>query len=147
MRRAYARTGDVAAAHALLQAQFESFLGRRLGLREEMVTDIRARGWGAAGLLEGHRIVATKIPKSEFLVQYMKETHPTRRRALYCHCPRVRDALQAGEALPRLYCYCGAGYYKGIWEEILRQPVEVELLESVLAGADVCRVAIHLPPT
>ena len=53
--------------------------------------------------------------------------------------------MVAGEGLPASYCYCGAGYYKGIWEEVLQRPVEVEVLESVLDGGDVCRVAITLP--
>jgi predicted hydrocarbon binding protein len=48
--------------------------------------------------------------------------------------------------VPADYCYCGAGFYKDIWEEILQQPVEVELLSSVLQGDDTCQVAIHLPP-
>jgi hypothetical protein len=30
------------------------------------------------------------------------------------------------------------------WEEITGRPVHVELLESVLAGGEVCKVAIHL---
>jgi predicted hydrocarbon binding protein len=149
MRDAYAETGDVAVAHRLLQEQFESFLREQLALDEEKLADVVGRGWGAAGILHsdrsGGRIVATKIPKSGYLVEYMNEPDPARRRALYCHCPRVRDALQAGQGLPATYCYCGAGFYKGIWEEILQQPVEVELLESVLSGGEVCRVAIYLP--
>jgi predicted hydrocarbon binding protein len=145
MREAYAESGDVGLAHSMLQAQFESFLREQLALDEEMVADVVGRGWGAAGTLSGDRIVATKIPKSGYLVEYMEETDPARKRALYCHCPRVRDALQMGETLPATYCYCGAGFYKGIWEEILQRPVEVELLESVLAGGEVCRVAIHVP--
>ncbi|HUT21312.1 MAG TPA: hypothetical protein VM366_19345 [Anaerolineae bacterium] len=48
-------------------------------------------------------------------------------------------------AIPEIYCYCGAGYYKGIWEAILGQPVRVEVLESVLKGGDVCTIAIDLP--
>jgi len=47
--------------------------------------------------------------------------------------------------LPLEYCYCGAGFYKGIWETILREPVRVEVLESVMHGGDVCKIAIHLP--
>jgi len=43
------------------------------------------------------------------------------------------------------YCYCGAGFYKDIWEEILQHPVEVEVMESVLKGDDVCKIAIYLP--
>jgi predicted hydrocarbon binding protein len=53
--------------------------------------------------------------------------------------------LQSSGSLPEIYCYCGAGYYRGIWEEIVQEPVEVEVLESVLAGDEVCKVAIHLP--
>jgi predicted hydrocarbon binding protein len=44
----------------------------------------------------------------------------------------VRDALKIKETISPTYCYCGAGFYKGIWEEILQKPVEVKLLESVL---------------
>jgi hypothetical protein len=31
------------------------------------------------------------------------------------------------------------------WEEILQQPVEVEILESVFGGDEVCKIAIYLP--
>jgi predicted hydrocarbon binding protein len=54
--------------------------------------------------------------------------------------------LKTSETLSPTYCYCGAGFYQGIWEEILQQPVQVELLESVLKGDDVCKIAIYLPP-
>ena len=46
---------------------------------------------------------------------------------------------------PELFCYCGAGFYKGIWEEIIQEEVKVEVLESVLKGDDVCKIAIYLP--
>jgi predicted hydrocarbon binding protein len=42
-----------------------------------------------------------------------------------------------------VYCQCGAGFYRGIWETILERPVRVEVLESVLSGGDVCRVAVQ----
>ena len=50
-----------------------------------------------------------------------------------------------GERLPASYCYCGAGYYKDMWEYILGSPVEVEVLTSVLQGDDECSIAICLP--
>jgi len=74
----------------------------------------------------------------------MNEPDPEKKRALYCHCPRIRDVLKTSQTIPPIYCYCGAGFYKGMWEEILQEPVEVELLESVLKGDDVCKVAVHL---
>lgn len=144
-RRAYEETGDLAAAHRMLQRQFEAFLRDSLGLREEYVREVVGRGWGLAGILEGNRILATKIPKSGNLVAYLEETDPERKRRYYCHCPRVRDALQTGDSLPAAYCYCGAGFYKGIWEEILQAAVEVEVLKSVLSGDDVCSIAVYLP--
>ncbi len=144
-RRAYQATGDPAAAHCVLQTQFEVFLRDSLQLEEEQVEAVVSRGWGLAGILEENRIIATKIPKSGYLVDYLEESDLQKRRQYYCHCPRVRDVLMTGESLPVTYCYCGAGYYKGIWEEILQAPVDVEVLKSVLAGDDVCTIAVYLP--
>jgi hypothetical protein len=89
--------------------------------------------------------LATKIPKSGNLIEYFGVSDPQKKQELYCHCPRVRDAIKTDQQLSPTYCYCGAGFYKGIWEEITQQNVEVELLESVLQGDDVCRIAIYLP--
>lgn len=144
-REAYAGSGDVDRVHRMLQAQFESFLVDTLGLDDEMVGEVVSRDWGLAGVRDGDRIMATKIPKSGYLAAYLRETDPERKRQTYCHCPRVRDALQREATIPATYCYCGAGYYKGIWETILGQPVRVEMVRSVLSGDDVCTIAIHLP--
>ena len=145
-RQAWEATGDLDLVHGMLQERFESFLEHALQLDEALIQEIVARGWGLAGVRQGATIIATKIPKSGYLVEYMRETDPEVKRRYYCHCPRIRDVLESGETLSATYCYCGAGYYKGIWEEILQQPVEVELLESVLKGDEVCQVAVHLPP-
>ena len=144
-RKAYEESGDIDLAHRILQEQFESFLREALELDEELVEDLVNRGWGSAGVKEGSSIMATKIPKSGYLVEYLREEDPARKRQLYCHCPRVRDALQSSLSISSTYCYCGGGFYKGIWEEILQQPVEVELLESVLQGDEVCKFAARLP--
>jgi len=117
---------------------------RDVRLAYEESGDVVSNGWGSAGVRVGDTIVATKIPKSGYLIQYMNEPDPEKKRALYCHCPRIRDVLKTSQTIPPIYCYCGAGFYKGMWEEILQEPVEVELLESVLKGDDVCKVAVHL---
>ena len=145
MRKAYQETGDISLAHDMLQGQFESFLRDTLHLDDGVVAAIVERGWGSAGVKRGGTIIATKIPKSDFLLEYIRETDPARKRALYCHCPRIRDALLSSVAISATYCYCGAGFYKGIWEEILQQPVKVELLETVLKGDEVCKFAVYLP--
>ncbi|MFX0097887.1 MAG: DUF6144 family protein [Candidatus Hodarchaeota archaeon] len=145
IREKYEETKDVDIAHQMLQKQFESFLKEGLKLNSEFIEEIVKRGWGSAGLRKGDAIIATKIPKSGFLVDYLKEKDPEKKRQYYCHCPRIRDALKLSEKISPTYCYCGAGFYKDIWEEILQRPVEVEVLESVLKGDDVCKIAIYLP--
>lgn len=143
-RKTWENTGDLDRVHGLLQAQFETFLRQVLALDETLIQEIASRGWGLAGVRQGDTIIATKIPKSSFLVEYMQEPDPDVRRQYYCHCPRVREIVLGQGGLSPTYCYCGAGYYQGIWEEILQQPVKVELLESVLQGDEVCKVAIHI---
>jgi len=145
LRRDYEATKDINRAHRKLQDRFETFLRKTLELEEDLVVEVVEKGWGTAGILNGDTIIATKIPKSGYLEEYLRETDPEKKRQIYCHCPRARDALALSEKLPKSYCYCGAGFYKGIWEEILQEPVEVEVLESVLSGGEVCRVAIVLP--
>ena len=147
IKKKYEETKDFDLVHQMLQEKFESFLKDTLKLNEEYFNFIIDRGWGLAGVKKENKIIATKIPKSGFLIEYMKESDPERKRAHYCHCPRVRDALKTpGTRISPTYCYCGAGFYKGIWEEILQRPVKVEVLESVLNRGDVCKIVIYLPP-
>jgi hypothetical protein len=145
IRRKYEATGGIGLVHQMLQAQFESLLRDSLKLSDELVEEIVSRGWGSAGVKQGNTIIATKIPKSGHLIAYMNETDPEKKRQYYCHCPRIREVLKTSETLSPTYCYCGAGFYKGIWEEILQRPVQVQVLESVLQGDQVCKIAVHLP--
>jgi len=144
IRQKYEETKSTDAVHKMLQDKFLSFLKDRLNLDNEVIGFILDKGMGLAGHKDASTIIATKIPKSGYILEYLKEKDRLKKRALYCHCPRIRDALKTGTEISPTYCYCGAGYYKGIWEEILQRPVKVELLESVLKGDDACKIAIHL---
>ena len=113
-----------------------------VGYKEEIIK----RGMGMAGRLEERTIIATKIPKSAFIKDWFEESDSLKKRAIFCHCPRIREVMDKEEnELPIFHCYCGAGFYKVIWEEILQKPVEVEVLETVMNGGEVCKVAIYLP--
>lgn len=144
-RDIYLKTGDVDQVINLLQANFEGFLRDILKLDEDLINELIHKGWGVAGVREGRKIISTKIPKSSYIVEYFEAEDPQEKRKLYCHCPRVRDSVGDNPQLPLEYCYCGAGFYKGIWETILQVPVQVEVLESVMMGGDVCKIAIPLP--
>jgi hypothetical protein len=144
IRELYEETKDINLVHQMLQEQFISFLKNVLKLNNEYIKVIVDSGWGLAGIKKGDTIIATKIPKSGYLTEYMKEKDPEKKRQLYCHCPRVRDAVKSGIEISFTYCYCGAGFYRGIWEYILQKPVTVEVLQSVIEGDEVCSIAIHL---
>jgi hypothetical protein len=144
IREKCAETHDLGLVHGMLQEQFLSTTKDFLKLTDDQLKDVVRRGWGVAGVRKGNMIVATKMPY-EFH-EYWKASTPEERRYRYCHCHRVRESImEGGEPIPVTYCYCGAGFYKGIWEYILQRPVRVEVLESVLKGDDVCRIIVHLP--
>ncbi|MCW4051194.1 MAG: hypothetical protein NWE89_15835 [Candidatus Bathyarchaeota archaeon] len=144
MKHVYAETKDLEKVHDMLQGQFVENTRGFLNLSDAQVSDIEERGWGVAGVIEGGRIIATKMPFD--WTSYGGEEDPQMKRYHYCHCPRVRDIIKDGcEPVSQTYCNCGAGFYKGIWEYILDKPVKVEVLETVMHGGDVCKFAINLP--
>jgi hypothetical protein len=77
---------------------------------------------------------------------YANATTPAERRKAYCHCPFVHHYLD--EIPPRLsptFCFCGAGWYRRLWEGILGVPVKIEHVETLLKGNDQCTLTITLP--
>lgn len=142
--REYQKHGDIDQVIEALQERFSSFLADDLGLKDQHVSAILEQGWGLAGRRDGAAVLATKIPKSGYLEAYLEETDPQRRREIYCHCPRIRDAIAMGRTISPTYCYCGGGFYKGLWERILGREVKIELIRSILKGDDVCQFRIHL---
>jgi len=142
IQEAYAETKDLAEAHRMLETQFFANLDEPLKQDETAVREIKNRAWGVAGTLEADRILAIKMP---FAFQaYLEAEDAAEKRYHYCHCRRVREVIRTGEAkIPQTYCYCGAGFYKRIWEIITQKPVRVEVLETVLHGADECKIAIY----
>ena len=77
---------------------------------------------------------------------YQNAATPGERRRAYCHCPFVHPYLdEIPSRLSPTFCYCGAGWYRRLWEGILGQPVKIEHVETLLRGHDQCRLAITLP--
>ncbi len=92
----------------------------------------------------GDRIYVTKIPCEP--KKYLEERDPRMKRYYACHCPLARTAIRdGGPVVPATFCYCSAGFTKLTYDVIFREPVEVEILESVLNGDTRCRFAIKIP--
>ena len=96
------------------------------------------------GIRRGDKIYVTKIPYAP--KQYLEEEDPTMKRYFTCHCPLARSAIREEEPqISSMFCYCSSGYEKFHFDVIFGEPVEVELLESVLKGDSRCRFANKIP--
>lgn len=93
---------------------------------------------------EGNQITVTKVP--HLREQYESATNSAEKRAAYCHCYLVKEAIRNRDLPSPTYCYCGAGWFDQLWSGITEGPVRVEMLKSILSGADQCTFRIHLPP-
>jgi len=152
LRELFRQTADLPLVHCRLQEQFLREIRPYKQLDDRHMQFIIDEGMGMAGTLEmtdesdrgGFLIRATKIPK-EFR-RWFDEPDRLQRRQLYCHCPRIRDAVISNGESGRLslrYCLCGAGFYRHLWEYLLERPVTVAVTESVLAGGERCRIEIR----
>jgi effector-binding domain-containing protein len=95
--------------------------------------------WYEDPVREGDIIYVKKVPYDP---QGREEaTTEAERRMCYCHCATIRRNL---DQTPPTFCYCGAGWYRQLWEGILGKPVRIELLKCLPKGDDICEFAIHL---
>jgi effector-binding domain-containing protein len=85
--------------------------------------------------------------KNPFNPEGYENAHtPAERRKAYCHCSFVHPFLdEIPSKLSPTFCYCGAGWYRQLWEGILEQPVKIEHVETLLKGNDQCTLTITLP--
>jgi len=97
-----------------------------------------------SGVRLGDRIYVTKFPYAP--KDYLNETDPKMKRYYACHCPLARESIvKGGPAISSTWCYCSGGYEKLLFDVIFEKEVEVEVLESALAGDLRCRFAIKIP--
>jgi predicted hydrocarbon binding protein len=143
LREEYTKTKNLEHVHNLLQNYFLNFIKQYKNLSKEQLKYIVENDMGMAGTLNRNLITAVKIPK-EFH-EYFQTKDEIEKRYHYCHCPRIREALKSNEIpVDKNYCYCGAGFYRDIWEYILQRPVKVILVESIMQGDDFCKIEIHV---
>jgi len=58
-----------------------------------------------------------------------------------CYCGSVSKTQQP---ISTIYCHCSCGWYKQLFETILDKPVRVELLDSIIHGAETCQFIIYI---
>lgn len=64
-------------------------------------------------------------------------------RPMRCYCSLFRE-LPTEDTVSITYCNCSKGFVEKYWEAVLERPVEVDVLQSAISGANECKFAIHL---
>jgi hypothetical protein len=59
-----------------------------------------------------------------------------------CFCGQVAQTKTPFKN--RTYCQCSAEFHKQYFEAALGHPVKVEIMQSIINGAEVCKFAIHV---
>ncbi len=153
LKRKYLETEDV---DAFLRTRGEDFIAlleqcRTEGklfftqeVTDEVIEFVREHPAISQGVRDGNVIYEVKIPY--MAKEYLAETDERMKRYHYCHCPWIRESIKTGDVdVSPTFCHCSAGFVKKPWEVILGQPLEAEVVESVLKGDMWCKIAIHLP--
>jgi len=113
-------------------------------ITDEVIEFVRSQPEMARGVREGNILYAVKIPY--MAKEYIHEQNQRMKRYYGCHCPWVRESIKTGkETVSPRFCLCSAGFEKKPWEVIFDQPLQAEVVESILNGDLRCKFAIHLP--
>lgn len=98
------------------------------------------------GIIKNGKLHIVKIPY--MTDAWLHTNDDEEKRYLYCHCPWARESIKSGSGIPLVssqFCGCSAGFVKRPFEIIYNQPLQVDILQTILNGDDVCEFAIHLP--
>ena len=145
LQHEFSRTKDINKVMELLASQVKETCESQLHLPRPVIKQMKEMNMGPVGVREGNKITITKAPQSTNIEKYFKETDPQKKRSLYCHCPHIAGFINAQTKISKNFCYCGGGFYKHLWEEIIQRPVKIQMIKSVLAGDEVCQFEIELP--
>ncbi|MBE0526376.1 MAG: hypothetical protein IH631_05500 [Candidatus Thorarchaeota archaeon] len=110
----------------------------------EVVDYVKSRPDVLSGERRGNAIYHTKIP---FMVQeYLDEKDEKMKRYYACHCAWARESILSDDVdVSDSFCHCSGGFTKMPWEAALDQPLEYDMVKSVLKGDDECSFIIYLP--
>jgi hypothetical protein len=113
-------------------------------ISKEVLDHVRNDPHIESGVREGHKIIVKKIP--HMAQEYLAEEDEHKSRYYYCHCPWVKEAFkESDKPISPVFCNCSAGFYRAYWEIVFDQPVQVDILESLLMGDSSCKFVVHIP--
>jgi hypothetical protein len=139
LRTMYEKAHQIDVVVDALQAERRESLHQRVGADEFLWEQARKHAFFNSPIRDGNTVIHIAAPYHPW--GYLRETDLQKQRGEYCHCGWINGSK---ELIPQAFCYCGAGYYKALWEGVLEVPVEVAVLRSIFNGDPDCRVQITL---
>jgi hypothetical protein len=136
----YDKTFSIIETHKVLVEDFKADIKIYKNLSDSQVNDIIDKGWGLAGIIKDDKIIATKIPSA--FHEYFNESDSLMKKYYYCHCPRIKKIIKENDFIDSIYCNCGGGFYKDVWEYITGKSVKISPLKTLFDGDDVCQFEI-----
>ncbi len=113
-------------------------------ITKEVLEYVKADPHIESGVREGNTVVIKKIP--HMAKEYLAADDEQKKRYYYCHCPWVKEAFkESAKPISAVFCNCSAGFYRAYWEIVFAQPVQVDVLQSLLKGDPICKFAVHIP--
>jgi len=113
-------------------------------ITQEIVDYVKSNQEILSGVIDGDRILNTKIPYAT--KEFIEAEDPKMKRYYTCHCPFARESILRDDVnISMDWCYCSGGFQKYGYDVIFDEETEVEVLESVLTGDSRCRFAIKIP--
>jgi effector-binding domain-containing protein len=135
------------AAHVFPQQRIDRLRGiyEQRGEIDDVLREMyKDPDWYEDPVRKGNQLHMRKVPFDP--EAYRKAATPAERRQAYCHCAFVRPYLdQVPARMPATFCWCGAGWYRRLWEGVLGEPIRVEHVETLIKGNDYCTLVITLP--
>lgn len=98
------------------------------------------------GVIKNNKLHIIKIPY--MTDAWLHADSEEEKRYFYCHCPWARESIRSNSGIPIVssqFCACSAGFIKKPFELIYKQPLHIDILQTILHGDDVCEFAISLP--
>lgn len=145
LRKLYKKSNNINDVLEFLHNKWKTYTGDRFGYDSPEYKFVANDPTIEAGKLEGNVILVSKIPFK--LKEYINAKDDKEKRYNYCHCGWVRESIQKSdeEQISPNFCNCSGGWHKLPFETIFGQPLEVDIVKTVLKGDDMCTFAIHIP--
>jgi hypothetical protein len=140
---AYEKSGTLEGLVAAMRAEQREDILRRVGPDEELRNRVEPEPFMHSPVL-GDDGSILHIGRPYHPREYLLAMDAFSRRQHMCHCGWINGSHD--EVSP-IFCNCGAGFYRNLWESLVGAPVKVSVISTVFSGGQYCQMRVLLSST